>query len=99
MIKLTQLLNELEINNPIKLNNNTAKYSIIKLLKHFNINWENPDNSYDIPLDQIDKRLKNFLEDLEWTENYEFEMNNRVVSTWIVTDGLTDEKVVEIIIY
>jgi hypothetical protein len=51
-----------------------------------------------IPLDQIDKRLANFLEDLGWTENYEFKMNNRIISTWIVTDGLTDEKVVEIII-
>jgi hypothetical protein len=47
MIKLTDILNELEINNPSKLNNNTAKYSIIKLLKHFNIDWENPDDSYD----------------------------------------------------
>jgi hypothetical protein len=69
MIKLTQLLNELGINNPNIISEKEAIKLATELVKTHDVDWDEDSITYEVPIDEVNPRLVKFLDNLERDED------------------------------
>lgn len=65
MIKLTDILNELGINNPNLPSKKEAIKLATELIKTCDVDWEEDSITYQVPVNEVNPRLVKFLDNLE----------------------------------
>lgn len=98
MIKLIDILNELNVNNPNIPSEEEATKLATEFVKTFDIDWESNNTTYSEDISNVNPRLVKFLEKLGMDDEYEdlhndFRFNiigdgeNRVIAIYLSGNG------------
>jgi hypothetical protein len=69
MIKLINILNELQVNNPNIPSKEEAIKLATELVKTHDVDWDEDSITYEVPIDEVNPRLVKFLDNLERDED------------------------------